>query len=296
MGKIKSEFINYIKWDKELSSNTIESYKRDLNKFIKYLDENNINIALEEISQTNIISYMFYLEIQGKAPSTISRNLASIRSFYQYLLNEGLIKKDPTLNLKSPKNKKRSPGILTSNEINMLLDQPDTTNLKGVRDKAMLELLYAAGLKVSELLSLDLEDIDLNLGIVISSKNLSNERVIPIGKTAIKSIKLYLDEYRNKFVKEAKDNSIFLNYQGKKLTRQGFWKIIKYYKEKACIEKKITPRTLRHSFAVHLIDNGADLKSVQAMLGHADISSTQIYMQEDKKRLNEVYNNAHPRA
>ncbi|MGO1819071.1 MAG: site-specific tyrosine recombinase XerD [Senegalia sp. (in: firmicutes)] len=296
MGKIKSEFINYIKWDKELSSNTIESYKRDLNKFIKYLDENNINIALEEISQTNIISYMFYLEIQGKAPSTISRNLASIRSFYQYLLNEGLIKKDPTLNLKSPKNKKRSPGILTSNEINMLLDQPDTTNLKGVRDKAMLELLYAAGLKVSELLSLDLEDIDLNLGIVISSKNLLNERVIPIGKTAIKSIKLYLDEYRNKFVKEAKDNSIFLNYQGKKLTRQGFWKIIKYYKEKACIEKKITPRTLRHSFAVHLIDNGADLKSVQAMLGHADISSTQIYMQEDKKRLNEVYNNAHPRA
>ncbi|MGO1370715.1 MAG: site-specific tyrosine recombinase XerD [Senegalia sp. (in: firmicutes)] len=296
MEKIKSEFINYIKWDKELSSNTIESYKRDLNKFIKYLDENNINIALEEISQTNIISYMFYLEIQGKAPSTISRNLASIRSFYQYLLNEGLIKKDPTLNLKSPKNKKRSPGILTSNEINMLLDQPDTTNLKGVRDKAMLELLYAAGLKVSELLSLDLEDIDLNLGIVISSKNLSNERVIPIGKTAIKSIKLYLDEYRNKFVKEAKDNSIFLNYQGKKLTRQGFWKIIKYYKEKACIEKKITPRTLRHSFAVHLIDNGADLKSVQAMLGHADISSTQIYMQEDKKRLNEVYNNAHPRA
>ncbi|MGO1651960.1 site-specific tyrosine recombinase XerD [Senegalia sp. (in: firmicutes)] len=296
MEKIKSEFINYIKWDKELSSNTIESYKRDLNKFIKYLDENNINIALEEISQTNIISYMFYLEIQGKAPSTISRNLASIRSFYQYLLNEGLIKKDPTLNLKSPKNKKRSPGILTSNEINMLLDQPDTTNLKGVRDKAMLELLYAAGLKVSELLSLDLEDIDLNLGIVISSKNLLNERVIPIGKTAIKSIKLYLDEYRNKFVKEAKDNSIFLNYQGKKLTRQGFWKIIKYYKEKACIEKKITPRTLRHSFAVHLIDNGADLKSVQAMLGHADISSTQIYMQEDKKRLNEVYNNAHPRA
>jgi len=296
MEKIKSEFINYIKWDKELSSNTIESYKRDLNKFIKYLDENNINIALEEISQTNIISYMFYLEIQGKAPSTISRNLASIRSFYQYLLNKGLIKKDPTLNLKSPKNKKRSPNILTSNEINMLLDQPDTTSLKGVRDKAMLELLYAAGLKVSELLSLDLEDIDLNLGIVISSKNLSNERVIPIGKTAIKSIKLYLDEYRNKFVKEAKDNSIFLNYQGKKLTRQGFWKIIKYYKEKACIEKKITPRTLRHSFAVHLIDNGADLKSVQAMLGHADISSTQIYIKEDKKRLNEVYNNAHPRA
>lgn len=296
MEKLKAKFIDYIRWDKELSSNTIESYRRDLNQFIKYLDEDNIVTDIKEISQTNIIAYMFYLEKQGKAPSTISRNLASIRAFYQYLLNEGLIKKDPTLNLKSPKKKKNIPEILTLKEVDILLNQPDITTMKGIRDKAMLELLYAAGLKVSELLALNIEDVDLNLGLVVSSKKFTNERVIPIGKTAVKSIKSYIDEYRHKSIKETEENSLFLNYQGKQLTRQGFWKIIKYYKEKACIEKKITPRTLRHSFAVHLIENGADLKSVQAMLGHADISSTQVYIKENNKRLNEVYNKAHPRA
>jgi integrase/recombinase XerD len=239
---------------------------------------------------------MFYLEKQGKSPSTISRHLASIRAFNQYLFNEGLIKKNPTLNLKSPKKKRNKLEILTLKEVDILLNQPDVKTIKGIRDKAMLELLYAAGLKVSELLNLNIEDVDLNLGLVVLSKKFTNERVIPIGKAAIKSIKVYLDECRNKLIKESNENSLFLNYQGKQLTRQGFWKIIKYYKEKACIEKKITPRTLRHSFAVHLIENGADLKSVQAMLGHADISSTQLYIKENNKRLNEVYNKAHPRA
>ncbi|NBI06613.1 site-specific tyrosine recombinase XerD [Senegalia massiliensis] len=296
MNILTTEFIDYIKWDKELSQNTIECYTRDLNQFINYLNENDVTEDLKEISQTTIITYMLYLERKGRASSTISRRLASIRAFYQYLLNKNLIKKDPTLNLKSPKKNKKIPETLTLKEVDMFLEQPNISTTKGIRDKAMLELLYATGLKVSELLKLKIEDIDLDLGLVITSKEFTNERVIPIGNIALNSLKLYLNEFRRKFVKDKDQNYLFLNYNGNPLTRQGFWKIIKYYKKKASIDKKITPRILRHSFASHLLENGADLKSVQTLLGHADISSTQIYANTDNKRLNEVYKRAHPRA
>ncbi|WP_130807125.1 site-specific tyrosine recombinase XerD [Senegalia massiliensis] len=296
MNILTTEFIDYIKWDKELSQNTIECYTRDLNQFINYLNENDITEDLTEISQTSIITYMLYLERKGRASSTISRRLASIRAFYQYLLNKNLIKKDPTLNLKSPKKNKRVPETLTLKEVDIFLEQPNISTTKGIRDKAMLELLYATGLKVSELLKLKIEDVDLDLGLVMTSKEFTNERVIPIGNIAVSSLKLYLNEFRRKLVKDKEQSFLFLNYNGNPLTRQGFWKIIKYYKNKACIDKKITPRILRHSFAAHLLENGADLKSVQTLLGHADISSTQIYANTDNKRLNEVYKKAHPRA
>lgn len=296
MNILTTEFIDYIKWDKELSQNTIECYTRDLNQFINYLNENDITEDLTEISQTSIITYMLYLERKGRVSSTISRRLASIRAFYQYLLNKNLIKKDPTLNLKSPKKNKRVPETLTLKEVDIFLEQPNISTTKGIRDKAMLELLYATGLKVSELLKLKIEDVDLDLGLVMTSKEFTNERVIPIGNIAVSSLKLYLNEFRRKLVKDKEQSFLFLNYNGNPLTRQGFWKIIKYYKNKACIDKKITPRILRHSFAAHLLENGADLKSVQTLLGHADISSTQIYANTDNKRLNEVYKKAHPRA
>ncbi|MBS4536227.1 site-specific tyrosine recombinase XerD [Clostridium sp. D2Q-14] len=290
------KFIDYIKCTRELSENTIESYKRDLYQFNEYLIQNNIEESLVNISKTTVITYMIYLQKKGRAGSTIARTLASLRTFYQYLLNEGLTRNDPTNNLKSPKQEKKFPSVLTLDEVNILLNKPDISTVKGVRDKAMLELLYATGIRVSELISLTLEDVDLNLGIIISSRESSNERIIPIGKLCIKSLDDYLSIYRTKLVKDKKADNLFVNYHGNKLTRQGFWKIIKTYTKNANIEKRITPHTLRHSFAVHLLENGADLKSVQEMLGHADISTTQIYTKMNKKRINDVYKKAHPRA
>lgn len=295
MSVIIKNFIDYLKNEKELSSNTLESYNRDIVQFNGYVNRNNIE-EITEVNKTLIITYLIHLQKKGKATSTISRNLASLRSFYQYLLNEGLITKDPTINLQSPKQEKKLPNILTTREVEILLNQPDVKNPKGVRDKAMLELLYAAGIRVSELISLSLDDIRLDMGYIICSRDSSNERVIPIGKIAIDMLNLYLKEYRHLFIRDYNEISLFVNHHGNRLTRQGFWKIIKSYTKKANINKKITPHTLRHSFAAHLIQNGADLKSVQEMLGHSDISTTQIYTQITNSKIKEVYKKAHPRA
>lgn len=293
---LTEKFINYIRCDRELSENTIESYKRDLYQFNDYLIHNNTYDDLNDISKTAVITYMIYLQKKGRANSTIARSLASLRTFYQYLLNEGLIKSDPTSNLKSPRQEKKLPTILTLDEVDILLNQPDISTAKGTRDKAMLELLYATGIRVSELISLNYEDVNLNVGIIVSSRDCSNERIIPIGKLCIKSLEDYIEIYRDKSIKNNEEKTLFVNYHGEKLTRQGFWKIIKSYTKKTNIGKKITPHTLRHSFAVHLLQNGADLKSVQEMLGHADISTTQIYTKVNKRRINDVYKKAHPRA
>ncbi|MBS4539967.1 site-specific tyrosine recombinase XerD [Clostridium sp. D2Q-11] len=296
MENLTEKFIDYIRWDRELSANTIESYNRDLKQFNEYLNNSDIEDNIFDISKTTIITYMIDLQKKGRAPSTISRNLASLRAFYQYLLNEGLTRKDPTANLKSPKQEKKLPSILSLEEVDILLKQPDILTPKGTRDKAMLELLYAAGIRVSELISLNVEDVNLDLGIIVSSKDYSNERVIPIGKLCIESLDIYIKLMRHKLIKNTEEKSLFVNYHGRRLTRQGFWKIIKTYTKKANIDKKITPHTLRHSFAAHLLQNGADLKSVQEMLGHADISTTQIYTKVNKRRINDVYKKAHPRA
>ena len=238
-----------------------------------------------------------YLQKCGRAASTISRNLASIRCYYQYLLNENLVKEDPTLNLQSPRSEKKLPCILTKKEVDILLSQPDNDTFKGIRDKAMLELLYATGIRVSEMVALNLDNLDLQLGYLYLGSSGSNERIVPIGRVALEYIRIYIDDYRENVLKDDDEIALFLNYNGNRLTRQGFWKIVKGYTKKSNIDKKITPHTLRHSFAVHLLQNGADIKMVQEMLGHSDISTTQMYLfATDNKELRDVYEKSHPRA
>lgn len=295
MNKIVNIYMSYLKVNRELSKNTIESYSRDLYQFNDYIKEHNINDYLK-VNRTVILTYLMFLQKSGKSTSTVSRNLASLRRFYQYLLNNGYTSEDPTINLKSPKQEKKIPNILTTKEIEILLDQPSLKTCKGVRDKAMLELLYAAGIRVSEIISLNIDDVNLTLGYILCSKDTSYERVIPIGKYSVEILKTYINIHRQKFTEDKSEKALFLNYLGSRLSRQGFWKLIKTYTKKANINKRITPHTIRHSFAVHLLQNGADLKSVQEMLGHSDISTTQIYTQVKKNNIKEVYKKTHPRA
>lgn len=293
---IMNEYIDYMENEKGLASNTLEAYKRDIMQFKDYIVKNNINDSTA-VNKTVIITYLMSLQKEGKATSTISRNLASIRCFYQYLLNNNLIDEDPTLNLRSPKSERKLPHILTKEEVDLLLSQPSKDNFKGSRDKAMLELLYATGIRVSEIVALDLDKLNLELGYLYLDNSGLNERVIPIGSIALKYLGNYIEKYRNEVLKNKGEVALFLNYNGNRLTRQGFWKIIKQYTIKSKIDKKITPHTLRHSFAVHLLQNGADIKMVQEMLGHSDISTTQIYsFATNNKKLRDVYEKSHPRA
>ena len=239
--------------------------------------------------------YIDHLKEIGKKASTISRNIASIRSFYQYEAKNKQLKEDPTEGIQSPKIEKRVPSILTSSEVSLLLEQPKATDLKGIRDKAMLEFAYATGMRVTEIISLNLEDVNLEEGYVIC-KNGNKKRTIPIGNLSLKALKDYVKNAREILIKDDKTEALFVNINGKRLTRQGFWKIIKYYKEQAHISKEITPHVLRHSFATHLLQNGADLKAIQVMLGHSDILSTQVYMQFQDDSIKNVYRKAHPRA
>jgi len=287
-------FINFLERDKRLSLNTLQSYKRDIEQYIIYL--NNINVTTITITnKTTVIAYLLHLQKKGRATSTISRNLASIRSFYQFLCKKKIIDIDPTTELESPKVEKKLPQILSTQEVELLLDQPKCLDLKGIRDKAMLELLYATGIRVSELISLNLNDINLDLGFLTCNKG-SRERTIPIGSISIAAVIEYLSKSRKFLLQDIDDEALFVNINGRRLTRQGFWKIIKHYKNQANINKDITPHTLRHSFAAHLLENGADLRSIQEMLGHSDISSTQIYAQMAKNKIKEVYKKTHPRA
>lgn len=294
MKQLISSFTVYLDKEKKLSQNTLESYKRDITQYLTYLNNNGIlDISLS--NTTTVITYLLYLQKTGKSTSTISRNLASIRSFYKFLLLNKQIESDPTINLETPKTERRQPNILTLQEVDTLLTQPLEHTDKGIRDKAMLELLYATGIRVTELISLDIEDVNLDLGFIKCSSGVK-ERVIPIGSIALNSLTKYINDNRINFIKNQDEESLFLNYYGNRLTRQGFWKIIKAYTEQAKIGKTITPHTLRHSFATHLIQNGADLRSVQEMLGHSDISTTQVYAHLMKNRIKEVYNKTHPRA
>ena len=294
MEELILNFGSYLSEEKQLSANTLESYNRDIRQYTLYLVENQIDL-FKSTNKTTIITYMIYLQKLGKATSTISRNLASIRSFYQYLLLKKMVEADPTNNLESPKTEKKLPSILSLKEIDTLLNQPEEDSPKGIRDKAMLELLYATGIRVSELISLNINDLNIDMGYIRCYNN-NKERIIPIGSVAMKALKDYLEIHKEQFTNFKEDSPLFMNVQGKRLTRQGFWKIIKSYTKKANIQKKITPHTLRHSFATHLIQNGADLKSVQEMLGHSDISTTQVYMNLSKNKIKEVYNKTHPRA
>ncbi len=286
-------FFGFLEKEKKVSANTLQSYKRDLKQFEKYLQENGENYA--ELTDEGIKTYIKHMQEIGKKPSTISRGLASIRSFYQYEAKNKAVKSDPTDGIQSPKIEKRVPSILTSNEVALLLDQPKNVNLKGTRDKAMLEFAYATGMRVTEIISLNVEDINLETGYA-TCRNGKKERTVPIGNMSLKALKDYMVNARNTMIKDENEKALFVNVNGERLTRQGFWKIIKYYKEQAHIEKDITPHVLRHSFATHLLQNGADLKSIQTMLGHSDILSTQVYMQFQDESLKNIYKKAHPRA
>ena len=286
-------FFNFLENDKKLSDNTLQSYKRDLKQFKRYLEA--CEVHYNRVKETDIKDYIRELEEQGKKPSSISRSIASIRSFYQFVLKNKKIKVDPTQNIKSPKIEKRVPSVLTSKEVELLLSQPKDVDLKGIRDKAMLEFAYATGMRVTEMISLNMEDVNLDEGYVVCKHN-GKQRTIPLGTMSLKALREYVQEARDILVKTEKEEALFVNINGTRLTRQGFWKIIKYYKEQAHITKEITPHVLRHSFATHLLQNGADLKAIQAMLGHSDISSTQVYMQFQDEGLKNVYRKAHPRA
>jgi integrase/recombinase XerD len=289
------EFIYYLSVERGLAENTLVSYKQDLMKFKEFLTNKGITDIIN-ISKTHILGYLLQLKKDGLASSTVSRHLAAIKSFNHFLLNEGFIKKDPTINLESPKLEKRLPKILSVEEVDKLLDQPNNGKVTGLRDKAMLELLYATGMRVTELISLNLEDANLDMGYIRCFGKGSKERIVPIGSLAQKWVSEYLLSGRVKLIRSKDEKSIFLNHHGRKMTRQGFWKIIKQYVKEAGIKKDVTPHTLRHSFATHLLENGADLRSVQEMLGHADITTTQIYTHLTKGRIREVYAKAHPRA
>jgi integrase/recombinase XerD len=294
MEALVQKFVNFLERDKRLSLNTLQSYRRDIEQYLIYLQE----INLQNISATNkttVIAYLLYLQKKGRATSTISRNLASIRSFYQYIAKNKIIDHDPTAELESPKVEKKLPQILSTEEVELLLEQPKCVDLKGFRDKAMLELLYATGIRVSELIQLNLSDLNVEMGFIKCKKG-SRERMIPIGSIAIASLKEYMIKSRPMLIQRADEKALFVNINGGRLTRQGFWKIIKQYKNQAKISKDITPHTLRHSFAAHLLENGADLRSIQEMLGHSDISSTQIYAQLAKNKIKELYKKTHPRA
>ncbi|MBQ9280261.1 MAG: site-specific tyrosine recombinase XerD [Clostridia bacterium] len=286
-------FLDFLQKDKKLSDNTLQSYNRDIKLYCNYLDAHNIDPV--KTSEEELNTYLTSLKENGKAVSTVSRNLASLRSFYQYLYRTRVISEDPTLNLESPKIERKLPKVLTSEQVELLLEQPKCVDLKGYRDKAMLELVYATGIRVTELISLNVDDINLESGY-IKCVGKNKERVIPIGSLAINALKEYMDKSRNVMLKDENDQALFVNVNGHRLTRQGFWKIIKQYKTQANIDVDITPHTLRHSFAVHLLENGAELRAIQEMLGHSDISSTQMYAQIGQNRIKDVYMKSHPRA
>lgn len=285
----------YLKNEKKASENTLSSYMRDVRQFCSYLKENADLSDISEASHETVDGYMQWLSDQGKSPATITRSAASLKSFFNYLISLGVINTNPSKNLTHKKVERKLPQILTGEEVELLLEQPRCTDMKGYRDKAMLELLYATGIRVSELISLNESDVNLNGGF-IKCKSKDKERIIPLYPAAIKALSEYITNIRPKMIGSYDETALFVNVNGERMSRQGFWKIIKYYQDKAQIKKDITPHTLRHSFATHLLENGADLRSIQEMLGHADISSTQVYAQLVKQRLKDVYNKYHPRA
>ncbi len=295
MEKIVEGFEKYL-YSKELSENSIRSYLSDVFKFLSYC-KSDIQKKFINVNRKDIVTYVDILNANNKSASTVSRYLSSLKSFYTFLMYEGLMSNNPVYKVNVPKSNRNIPEILTVEEIDKLLEQPSLNKSRmSIRDKAMLELLYATGMRVSEIIALDIKNVNLNLGYIhCSGKNARKSRIIPIGTLAKISLLNYIYELRNPMVSKNKE-ALFINYTGNRLTRQGFWKIVKKYKRLANIEKDITPQTLRHSFAAHLLKNGADLKSVQKMLGHSDISTTQIYLQLKDDKIKDVYDKTHPRA
>ena len=288
------EFAGYLELERNASSNTISSYVRDVTQFSHYLLEQE-SVELPQAGTEHIERYMTYMEGKGKSTSSVARSFASLKSYYGYLLNRGVIRRNPAKDAVAVKAERKLPQILTGKEVELFLEQPQCVDPKGYRDHAMLELLYATGIRVSELIGLNVEDVNLPAGL-IRCVSRGKERIIPLYAAAVKALTDYVRDIRPQLVLTPREPALFVNMSGERMSRQGFWKIVKYYQEKAQIDKDITPHTLRHSFAAHLLENGADLRSIQEMLGHADISSTQIYSHMVKQKLQDVYHKAHPRA
>ncbi len=295
MEKEITSFISYLHNIKRTSYNTEMSYQRDLTKLRIYMEVTAQSPAVNEITEENLKKYIAYMERKRFKAATISRNIASIKAFYHYLLKEGLVTTDISTCLKAPKIEKKAPDILSMEEVETLLAQPSGDSDKEIRDKAMLELLYATGIRVTELITLKLSDVNMQMGFIICRDG-EKERMIPFGSQAREALQHYLESARENMASNKAKDILFVNCSGAPMSRQGFWKLIKYYAKKAGIDRDITPHTLRHSFAAHLVENGADLKSIQEMLGHSDISTTQIYAKMGKNHLREVYAKAHPRG
>ncbi|GAE36861.1 site-specific tyrosine recombinase XerD [Halalkalibacter akibai] len=291
-----NEFLHYIQVERGLANNTIESYKRDLMQYDLYVKKVENIDNLKRIDRQTIVHYLYFLKEQGRAETTIARTIAAIRAFHQFALRERLTDQDPSVHLDIPKRTKRLPKVLSMQEVEALLEAPTGNEPISIRNRAMLETLYATGMRVSELINLTMTDTHLSMGFVRCIGKGNKERIIPLGGEASRTIQKYLEDGRLSLMKKQRHDMLFVNHHGKPLSRQGFWKILKQLAEKANIQKPLTPHTLRHSFATHLLENGADLRAVQEMLGHVDISTTQIYTHVTKARMKDVYAQFHPRA
>ncbi len=285
---------NYLSKVKKASANTIASYMRDIRQFAHWLDgKQKLNVL--DVTQKNIRDYLSYLQSIDKSAATISRGVASLKNFYAYLQASGFVEKNPVNDIHIDRGEKKLPQILTGREIELLLAQPACVDAKGFRDKAMLEVLYATGIRVTELIDLDIDDVNLSQG-VIKCSNSKKSRSIPLYPAALKALRIYVQDIRGSMLEDSSETALFVNINGSRMSRQGFWKILKHYQETAHIEKEITPHTLRHSFAVHLLENGADLGSLQELMGHCDISSTQMYTHMINQKLKSVYQKCHPKS
>ena len=281
---------NYLTKVKQASANTISSYMRDIRQFAQWL-----TVDVLDATQLNISDYLQYMEQDGRSAATVSRTLASLKNFYAYLVSSGFCEKTPVTDIRVKRGEKRIPQILTGREIELLLSQPVCIDAKGFRVKAMLEVMYATGIRVSELIDLDLDDVNLDVG-VIKCTSAKKTRVIPLYPAALRALTLYIRDIRESMLATTDETALFVNVNGTRMSRQGFWKILKHYQETAHIDKEITPHTLRHSFAVHLLENGADIGSLQELMGHSDISSTQMYAHLINQKLKSVYEKCHPKA
>ena len=288
-----SAYENYLSKVKQASVNTVSSYMRDIRQFADWLSLEEIPIV--DATKLNISEYLGHLEDEGRSGATISRSLASLKNFYAYLVTSGFLNKTPVVDIHIDRGEKKLPQVLSGREIELLLAQPSCVDAKGFRDKAMLEVMYATGIRVSELIDLDVDDVNLNVGIIKCSSG-KKSRVIPLYPGALRALTAYIRDIRDSLVASAEEKALFVNVSGVRMSRQGFWKILKHYQATAHIEKDITPHTLRHSFAVHLLENGADLGSLQELMGHSDISSTQMYTHLVDKKLKSVYEKCHPKA
>lgn len=285
---------NYLSKVKKASANTIASYIRDIRQYSQWLDTY-VGIDIVDAQQLNISNYLSFLEENGRSGATLSRTLASVKNFYSYAASTGFIEKTPVTDVHAERGEKKIPQILTGREIELLLSQPVCVDAKGYRDKAMLEVMYATGIRVTELIDLNISDVNMDQGIIKCTGS-KKTRAIPLYPAALRALKNYVDNVRDAMLADPNEEALFVNVNGVRMSRQGFWKILKHYQSTAHIEKEITPHTLRHSFAVHLLENGADIGSVQELMGHSDISSTQLYTSMINQKIKSVYAKCHPKA